>query len=65
MRLALGLARRASGRTFPNPPVGAVVVRGGRVLGRGFTRPAGGPHAEVCPRRRPITAPHSPRRDWP
>jgi len=47
MRLALRLARRASGHTFPNPPVGAVVVRDGQVLGRGFTRPAGGPHAEV------------------
>ena len=47
MRLALGLARRASGKTFPNPPVGAVVVRGRRVIGRGWTRPAGGPHAEV------------------
>ena len=47
MRLALAQARRANGRTFPNPPVGAVVVRGERVLGRGFTRPAGGPHAEV------------------
>jgi diaminohydroxyphosphoribosylaminopyrimidine deaminase/5-amino-6-(5-phosphoribosylamino)uracil reductase len=47
MRLALAQARRASGRTWPNPPVGAVVFRGGRVLGRGYTRPAGGPHAEV------------------
>jgi diaminohydroxyphosphoribosylaminopyrimidine deaminase/5-amino-6-(5-phosphoribosylamino)uracil reductase len=47
MRLALALARRADGRTWPNPPVGAVVFRGGRVLGRGFTRPPGGPHAEV------------------
>jgi diaminohydroxyphosphoribosylaminopyrimidine deaminase/5-amino-6-(5-phosphoribosylamino)uracil reductase len=47
MRLALAEARRASGTTFPNPPVGAVVFRGDRVLGRGFTRPAGGPHAEV------------------
>jgi diaminohydroxyphosphoribosylaminopyrimidine deaminase/5-amino-6-(5-phosphoribosylamino)uracil reductase len=47
MRLALAQARRASGRTFPNPPVGAIVLRGDRVLGRGFTRPAGGPHAEV------------------
>jgi diaminohydroxyphosphoribosylaminopyrimidine deaminase/5-amino-6-(5-phosphoribosylamino)uracil reductase len=47
MRLALAQARRASGRTWPNPPVGAVVVRGDRVLGRGFTRPPGGPHAEV------------------
>jgi diaminohydroxyphosphoribosylaminopyrimidine deaminase/5-amino-6-(5-phosphoribosylamino)uracil reductase len=47
MRLALAQARRASGRTFPNPPVGAVVVRGDRVLGRGSTHPVGGPHAEV------------------
>jgi diaminohydroxyphosphoribosylaminopyrimidine deaminase/5-amino-6-(5-phosphoribosylamino)uracil reductase len=47
MRLALAEARRALGRTFPNPPVGAVVFRGQRVLGRGHTRPPGGPHAEV------------------
>jgi diaminohydroxyphosphoribosylaminopyrimidine deaminase/5-amino-6-(5-phosphoribosylamino)uracil reductase len=43
--LALDLARRA--RPSPNPPVGAVVVRGGRVVGRGFHRAAGEPHAEV------------------
>jgi diaminohydroxyphosphoribosylaminopyrimidine deaminase/5-amino-6-(5-phosphoribosylamino)uracil reductase len=47
MRLALSQARRAEGSTFPNPPVGAVVYRGDRVLGRGYTRPAGGPHAEI------------------
>ncbi len=47
MRQALAQARRASGATWPNPPVGAVVFRGDRVLGRGRTRPAGGPHAEV------------------
>jgi diaminohydroxyphosphoribosylaminopyrimidine deaminase/5-amino-6-(5-phosphoribosylamino)uracil reductase len=47
MRMALELARRASGRTWPNPPVGALVFRGDRVLGRGFTRPPGGAHAEV------------------
>jgi diaminohydroxyphosphoribosylaminopyrimidine deaminase/5-amino-6-(5-phosphoribosylamino)uracil reductase len=47
MRLALAEARRASGRTFPNPPVGAIVFRGDRVLGRGHTRPVGGAHAEV------------------
>ena len=47
MRLALAQARRARGKTFPNPPVGAVVYRGDRVLGRGFTRPAGGDHAEI------------------
>lgn len=47
MREALRLARRGLGRTSPNPAVGAVVVRAGRVVGRGYTRPAGGPHAEV------------------
>jgi diaminohydroxyphosphoribosylaminopyrimidine deaminase/5-amino-6-(5-phosphoribosylamino)uracil reductase len=47
MRLALAQARRALGRTFPNPPVGAVVYRRERVLGRGRTQPAGGPHAEA------------------
>ncbi len=47
MREALRLARRASGRTAPNPAVGAVVFRGDRILGRGFTRPPGGAHAEV------------------
>jgi diaminohydroxyphosphoribosylaminopyrimidine deaminase/5-amino-6-(5-phosphoribosylamino)uracil reductase len=47
MRLAVAQGRRASGRTFPNPSVGAVVYRGDRVLGRGRTRPVGGPHAEA------------------
>jgi diaminohydroxyphosphoribosylaminopyrimidine deaminase / 5-amino-6-(5-phosphoribosylamino)uracil reductase len=44
---ALALARRGVGRTTPNPAVGALVVRGGRVIGRGFHRRAGGPHAEI------------------
>jgi diaminohydroxyphosphoribosylaminopyrimidine deaminase / 5-amino-6-(5-phosphoribosylamino)uracil reductase len=47
MSEALSLARRGLGRTRPNPPVGAVVVRAGRVVGRGWHRRAGGPHAEV------------------
>ncbi len=47
MRLALEQARKAVGRTHPNPPVGAVVVKGGKIIGRGFTAPAGGPHAEI------------------
>lgn len=47
MALALRAARGASGRTFPNPAVGAIVYRGDRVLGRGCTRPVGGPHAEI------------------
>ncbi len=47
MLAAVVLARRGLGRTSPNPAVGAVVVRGGRVVGRGFHRQAGAPHAEV------------------
>lgn len=47
MRLALRLGRKGLGRTSPNPPVGAVVVARGRVVGRGFHRRAGEPHAEV------------------
>lgn len=52
MQRALALAARGLGRTRPNPPVGAVVVRNGRVVGEGFTRPAGGPHAEIVALRR-------------
>jgi len=47
MRLALELARRGLGRTHPNPPVGAVIVRDGRVVGRGYHPKAGEPHAEI------------------
>ena len=47
MRRALALAARGLGRTYPNPPVGAVLVRGGRVVGEGFHARAGGPHAEI------------------
>lgn len=47
MRRALELARRAEGRTRPNPTVGAVVVREGRIVGEGFHPAAGEPHAEV------------------
>lgn len=47
MRMALRLAARARAGTYPNPMVGAVVVRFGRVVGQGFHRRAGGPHAEV------------------
>ncbi len=47
MREALRLAELGVGRTSPNPAVGAVVVRGGRRIGRGYHRRAGGAHAEV------------------
>ncbi len=47
MRVALRLAAKARGRTSPNPMVGAVVVKNGAIIGRGYHRRAGGPHAEV------------------
>lgn len=47
LREAIALGERAAGLSSPNPPVGAVVVRDGRIVGRGHTQRAGGPHAEV------------------
>src|SRR3982074_3378237 len=46
MELALTLGRRGQGRSWPNPAVGAVVVRDGIIVGRGWTQPGGRPHAE-------------------
>src|ERR1700759_1842763 len=46
MRLALTLGRRGLGRTWPNPAVGAVVVKDGVIVGRGWTQAGGRPHAE-------------------
>jgi diaminohydroxyphosphoribosylaminopyrimidine deaminase/5-amino-6-(5-phosphoribosylamino)uracil reductase len=48
MRMALRLGRRGVGRTSPNPPVGAVVVAHGTVVGRGFHRKAGAAHGEAA-----------------
>jgi diaminohydroxyphosphoribosylaminopyrimidine deaminase/5-amino-6-(5-phosphoribosylamino)uracil reductase len=47
MRAALDLARKGYGRTSPNPMVGAVLVKGRAVIGEGWHRKAGGPHAEI------------------
>src|SRR5262245_32952807 len=52
MARALELAARGLGRTFPNPPVGAVLVRAGRVVGEGWHTRAGAAHAEVEALRR-------------
>ncbi|MEH6549085.1 MAG: bifunctional diaminohydroxyphosphoribosylaminopyrimidine deaminase/5-amino-6-(5-phosphoribosylamino)uracil reductase RibD [Pseudomonadales bacterium] len=48
MSRALQLARKALFITSPNPAVGCVLVKDGRVIGEGWTQPAGGPHAEIC-----------------
>ncbi len=47
MAAALALSQRGVGRTFPNPPVGCVIVSNARVIGRGWTQPGGRPHAEA------------------
>lgn len=47
MSLALSLGRRGMGQTAPNPAVGCVIVKDGRIVGRGWTQPGGRPHAEV------------------
>jgi diaminohydroxyphosphoribosylaminopyrimidine deaminase/5-amino-6-(5-phosphoribosylamino)uracil reductase len=47
MKLALRLARKGLGQASPNPMVGAVIVKGGRIIGRGYHRRFGGPHAEI------------------
>ncbi len=52
MTLALALGRRGLGRTWPNPAVGAVAVKDGVIVGRGWTQAGGRPHAEVEALRR-------------
>ncbi|MEL7466551.1 MAG: bifunctional diaminohydroxyphosphoribosylaminopyrimidine deaminase/5-amino-6-(5-phosphoribosylamino)uracil reductase RibD [Pseudomonadota bacterium] len=47
MRAAIALGRRGLGRVWPNPAVGCVIVKDGRLLGRGWTQPGGRPHAEA------------------
>jgi diaminohydroxyphosphoribosylaminopyrimidine deaminase / 5-amino-6-(5-phosphoribosylamino)uracil reductase len=47
MRMALTLAKKGLGTTSPNPMVGAVVLKGQRILGKGYHRKSGQPHAEI------------------
>ncbi len=61
MRLALRLARRGYGATSPNPMVGAVLLKGGKIIGRGWHRRAGLPHAEIEALRDAQKRGHSPR----
>ncbi|MCQ9206752.1 MAG: bifunctional diaminohydroxyphosphoribosylaminopyrimidine deaminase/5-amino-6-(5-phosphoribosylamino)uracil reductase RibD [Omnitrophica bacterium] len=52
MLRAIELAKKAEGKTFPNPMVGAVIVKNGKVIGEGYHRRAGGPHAEIAALRK-------------
>jgi diaminohydroxyphosphoribosylaminopyrimidine deaminase/5-amino-6-(5-phosphoribosylamino)uracil reductase len=52
MRMALDLGRRGLGQTWPNPAVGAVIVKDGVIVGRGWTQAGGRPHAETEALRR-------------
>jgi diaminohydroxyphosphoribosylaminopyrimidine deaminase/5-amino-6-(5-phosphoribosylamino)uracil reductase len=61
MRLALRLARRGYGATSPNPMVGAVLVKGGKIIGRGWHRCAGLPHAEIEALREAQKRGHNPK----
>src|SRR6266850_285940 len=61
MRLALRLARRGYGVTSPNPMVGAILVKRGRIIGSGWHRHAGLPHAEIEAIRDAQRRGHSPR----
>jgi len=61
MRLALRLARRGYGMTSPNPMVGALLVKGGQIIGRGWHRQAGCPHAEIEALRDAQRRGHNPR----
>lgn len=47
MRAALGLGRRGQGTAAPNPAVGCILVKDGRIVGRGWTQPGGRPHVET------------------
>ena len=61
MLLALRLARRGYGKTSPNPMVGAVLVKQGKIIGRGWHQGAGKPHAEVEALRDALKHGHNPR----
>src|SRR3546814_11212853 len=47
MAAAIALSERGRGRTAPNPNVSCIIVRDGRIAGRGWTQPGGRPHAEA------------------
>ena len=47
MELAVRMAERSAGLTTPNPPVGVIITKDGKIVSRGWTQPGGSPHAEI------------------
>ena len=47
MKLAINLSERGLGNTWPNPSVGAIIVKNDKILSSGWTQPKGNPHAEI------------------
>ena len=60
MSQAIALAWSVKGKTFPNPAVGALVVRKLNIVGSGTTQAWGGPHAERVALRKPVRSPAAP-----
>ncbi|WP_225721220.1 bifunctional diaminohydroxyphosphoribosylaminopyrimidine deaminase/5-amino-6-(5-phosphoribosylamino)uracil reductase RibD [Candidatus Vallotiella sp. (ex Adelges kitamiensis)] len=60
MRHALALAERGLYTTSPNPRVGCVLVKDGKIIGEGFTQPAGQAHAEICALKDALLHGHTP-----
>ena len=54
MKVAFSLARRGLGNVWPNPAVGCIIVKNGRIVGRGWTQPGGRPHAEAMALKQPM-----------
>lgn len=52
MQRAIELAKKAKGKAFPNPLVGAVVVKNGKIIGEGYHKKVGMPHAEIIALRK-------------
>ena len=59
MRMALKLAKKAWGQTNPNPMVGAVIVKDNQIIGKGYHKKAGSPHAEVNAIKSVLNKPYS------
>ena len=58
MKMAIDLAKKGQGRVSPNPMVGCIIVKNGKIIGEGYHEYYGGPHAEVMALRNCVESPH-------